>query len=116
MGLCASKEDRNESAEKHNVQKVKRTEPARSKELGSKLQKSTPGAILGGADESEKETSARRAAGLAAADRLEKSQKQFGKGDLGRKLAQERSKTLKTQLKESAESRKAEKSATLVYD
>ncbi|SCU99445.1 LANO_0F01860g1_1 [Lachancea nothofagi CBS 11611] len=117
MGLCASKEDRSGASKVGPV--TRRTENTQDThkhpEVPSKT-KTNAGKTVGSPGESEKEASARRAAGLAAAERLEKLQNHSGKGELSKKLAEERSKTLKTHLKETAESRQLEKNQALVYD
>ncbi|CAR30271.1 uncharacterized protein KLTH0H05830g [Lachancea thermotolerans CBS 6340] len=124
MGLCASKEDRSQGKGAHtSVQRSKPKQSARgsaqgdSKPQTSRLhKKSGSGKALSDSGETDKDVSAKRAAGQAAAERFEKSQKQLDKGELGKKLAEERAKTLQTHLRETAEIRQLEKDQRLVYD
>ncbi|CUS21304.1 LAQU0S02e10660g1_1 [Lachancea quebecensis] len=124
MGLCASKEDRSQGREarastQRSRPEQKAGEPARGagKSQAPRLhKKSGAGKALSNSGETDKDVSAKRAAGKAAAERFEKSQKQLSKGELGKKLAEERAKTHQTHLKETAETRQSEKDQLPVYD
>ncbi|CEP64804.1 uncharacterized protein LALA0_S13e03378g [Lachancea lanzarotensis] len=127
MGSCASKQP---STDVSNFDKPPSTQPTRktqktrvpqpktslTQKVSLKTEKPGVGKTLGTLGDDNKERSARSAAGIAATERLEKSQKHLKNGDLGKKLIQERSKTMNTHLKDNAESRRREREKPLTYD
>ncbi|SCU84035.1 LAME_0C07910g1_1 [Lachancea meyersii CBS 8951] len=124
MGSCLSKKSSKDGSRPANSSATQTTRRARNSqafrsneshhEAKTKEKNAVAGKTLGGA--TEKDFPARRAAGLAAAERFEKSQKELKNGELGKKLAKERAKTLNAHLKDNAESRRTEKETALVYD
>lgn len=119
MGLCASKEsnsqDEKPSSKVHRSHQTEK--PSKLPQVAkSDNKKPNTGKKLSTAVQQENDLPARLAAGQAAAERFEKSQKSMTKGELSKKLAEERAKTHQTHLKETAETRQREKSQPLLYD
>lgn len=123
MGLCASK-----SEKKVNHQATIRTKPQRVgqnstqkklkvpiKQTNSSDAKKSSGRPLSEGHTAEN-VSPQEAARRAAEQRLENNVKDSTKGELGRKLAQERAKSHSKHMRETAEQRQHEKNRPPVYD
>lgn len=80
--------------------------------------KTTGGQPIGGTiDENKNKLSPREAARLAAERRFQESNEKSTRGELGKKLAQERGKSSRTQVLQEAEQKGAERNNTpLIYD
>lgn len=113
MGLCASKSDqaRDSEASKPVKPRITKTPDSRNKlkqSKGTQLRNGT-GHRVQEVDENKDILSAQEAARLAAEKRLQESNVKATQGALGKKLAEERSKSHKTQMMKEAERRQLEK-------
>ncbi|SCW00532.1 LAFE_0C06260g1_1 [Lachancea fermentati] len=125
MGLCASKEDHavssgtTKTTQPLKKERVTRRAPISVSKAQAKDTKkrttSSAGHVLS-SEQAHTEMPAKSAAGKAAAERFEQSQKQSTQGELGKKLAKERAKSRNAHLKESAEQRQQERNEPLVFD
>ncbi|GCE98471.1 hypothetical protein ZYGM_003430 [Zygosaccharomyces mellis] len=90
----------------------------RSKVPTKTATKTTEGQPIGGTiDENKNKLSPREAARLAAERRFQESNEKSTRGELGKKLAQERGKSSRTQVLQEAEQKGAERDNTpLIYD
>ncbi|CAI4039172.1 hypothetical protein SMKI_07G1440 [Saccharomyces mikatae IFO 1815] len=105
-----------ELRQKERADKTKRKAQTRSttsqvlhKKEGSKLSYTT--------ESSKDKVSPKEAARLAAEKRFQETNEKYNKGELGKKLAQERAKSHKTRLMEEAEKKHAEQQReNMIYD
>ncbi|QLL32681.1 hypothetical protein HG536_0D02030 [Torulaspora globosa] len=122
MGLCASKSDqvRDSDASKRAKPQIRKTHDSRNKSnqaKGTQLRNGTGHRVHGEVDENKDILSAQEAARLAAEKRLQESNSKATQGALGKRLAEERSKSYKTQMMKEAERRQLEKATKgIVYD
>ena len=94
---------------KKKTQLKSTTVPVVQKKEGSKLTDTS--------DPSKNKVSPKEAARLAAEKRFQETNEKYNKGDLGKKLAQERAKSHKTRLMEEAEKKHAEREReNMIYD
>ncbi|GMC21810.1 unnamed protein product [Saccharomyces cerevisiae] len=94
---------------KKKTQLKSTTVPVVQKKEGSKLTDTS--------DPSKNKVSPKEAARLAAEKRFQETNEKYNKGELGKKLAQERAKSHKTRLMEEAEKKHAEKEReNMIYD
>lgn len=127
MGICASKSDQQTSANV-KVATTTRTRPvARASSKPANKSSARPDQtketsrgqkIIDDVDENKIKLSPQEAARLAAEKRLQDNNAKSTRGALGKKLAEEKSKSHKSHLMEQAERRQLEKAANnnLVYD
>ncbi|QLQ79557.1 hypothetical protein HG537_0C02040 [Torulaspora globosa] len=118
MGLCASKSDQvKESPVLKPKSQIRKTHDKSKQSKPSKLRNGTGHRVQGEVDETKEVLSAQEAARLAAEKRLQESNAKATQGTLGKKLAEERSKSHKTHMMKEAERRQLEKaSRDFVYD
>ncbi|CAI4485350.1 CCQ_1a_G0018980.mRNA.1.CDS.1 [Saccharomyces cerevisiae] len=94
---------------KKKTQLKSTTVPVVQKKEGSKLTDTS--------DPSKNKVSPKEAARLAAEKRFQETNEKYNKGELGKKLAQERAKSHKTRLMEEAEKKHAEREReNMIYD
>lgn len=94
---------------KKKTQLKSTTVPVVQKKKGSKLTDTS--------DPSKNKVSPKEAARLAAEKRFQETNEKYNKGELGKKLAQERAKSHKTRLMEEAEKKHAEREReNMIYD
>ena len=94
---------------KKKTQLKSTTVPVVQKKEGSKLTDTS--------DPSKNKVSPKEAARLAAEKRFQETNEKYNKGELGKKLAQERAKSHKTRLMEEAEKKHAEREMeNMIYD
>lgn len=133
MGLCGSKSGQPtesippsrpatartakslEGQSKKKRQSKKSSKPLRTEE--TVIKKKAGDRINEAADDTKEKLSAQEAARLAAEKRLQEANEKSTRGALGKKLAQERSKSHKTHLMQEVENRDLKKAnENLVYD
>ncbi|GAV55996.1 hypothetical protein ZYGR_0AZ01680 [Zygosaccharomyces rouxii] len=92
--------------------------PERTKSPAKTVAKTTRGQTVGGTiDENKEKLAPQEAARLAAEKRFQESNEKSTRGELGKKLAQERGKSSRTQVLQEAEQKGAERNNTpLIYD
>lgn len=119
MGLCASKSDKETPARVSNPTTV-RTKPVSkpSKTVQSKPVRLNDGQKINDEiDENKNQLSAKDAARLAAEKRLQDNNAKSTRGALGKKLAEERSKSHKSHMMETVEKRQLDQANNdLTYD
>lgn len=126
MGLCASKSDSQAVSSSSNVtkrttstgpQKHKPNTPAKSVQPPT-FKRSNGNKILEDAKDANRgKISATEAAKLAAEKRFQEANEKSTRGELGKKLAEERSKSHKSQMMKQVEQQKLENAnGKLVYD
>lgn len=94
---------------KKKTQLKSTTVPVVQRKEGSKLTDTS--------DPSKNKVSPKEAARLAAEKRFQETNEKYNKGELGKKLAQERAKSHKTRLMEEAEKKHAEREReNMIYD
>ncbi|PTN20235.1 hypothetical protein C4S55_3695 [Saccharomyces cerevisiae] len=94
---------------KKKTQLKSTTVPVVQKKEGSKLTDTS--------DPSKNKVSPKEAARLAAEKRFQETNEKYNKGELGKKLAQERAKSHKTRLMEEAEKKHAQREReNMIYD
>lgn len=122
MGLCASKSDKSKPTEPTNpvkpqIRKIRETSSKADQNKGSSLRTGTGHRVDGEVDANKDKLSAQEAARLAAEKRLQESNAKETQGALGKKLAEERSKSHKTHMMKEVEKRQLEKANNdIVYD
>lgn len=117
MGLCASKESPSQStSSSSDARPVQRTGHQKKSDTAAKVsgttQRNKSKKKLGGDEVLGEETqkiSAKEAARLAAEKRYQDAHQKNTKGELGKKLEQERAKSHKSKMMEEAEMRQAER-------
>lgn len=120
MGICASKSDKVESTRPAQAAKprVKKTSGlSKTVVKSSSLRNGSGHRVNGEVDDIKDKVSAQEAARLAAEKRLEESTAKSTQGALGKKLAEERSKSHKSHMMKEVEKRQMEKaSQDMVYN
>lgn len=106
------------SRQKHPQKTKKKPHTSPKKPDASKSPSSSKGHTVGDMTDANREKlSPQEAARQAAEKRFQESNEKSTRGELGRKLAQERAKSAKTHVLQDVEQRKAEKDNTpLIYD
>ncbi|SCU96908.1 LAMI_0F08174g1_1 [Lachancea mirantina] len=127
MGLCASKEnvrveqkpaqlDQRRGIKPDAKRKATQVPKVPNVKKPSAAHVKTKGRSLGEGPNTGNTVSAREAAGKAAAQRFQEKHQTNTKGELGKRLAEERGKSHMTHLKESARDKQNERDEELVFD
>ncbi|CDH10835.1 uncharacterized protein ZBAI_02621 [Zygosaccharomyces bailii ISA1307] len=105
------------SKQKHYQKTKKKSHTSPKRPDASKSSPSRGHTVSDMADANREKLSPQEAARLAAEKRFQESNEKSTRGELGRKLAQERAKSAKTHVLQDVEQRKAEKdNSALIYD